>query len=403
MLSSRSQSEVFAAPIKLEIVRRNLQALLHRLRWSDADASTPLLGASAQPIYDVWIHENELAVATANTILKLSLVEIGKADIIIVLYTGEAGSAADDRDIGICHAELLEAVARRGDVVYIIELAPLVGSSAAAAPLSKRDKAFQTYVNGLGVFRVQVRDEAQLQAAAVALLHQAVAQLVRRGASGGRRRDRGQPLDWGRLDLAQRRRSMRAALATALESDAAESPGTASRILLAGHALSVRIDAIPDALSVAAAREMVGQPFQRDHLLIDTAREDAPGIVHLIACHRGVTETQAKKMLGTSDAMAIASDFGVYAADHVQQIQIFFLAQCADAGAVAIALRRLNEWLAQFGEIQRVVARAKGRQQILRAVHEALQVARSEAFPITDSEQSTKSAAKSRRSQPRKI
>ena len=35
-------------------------------------------------------------------------------------------------------------------------------------------------------------------------------------------------------------------------------------------------------------------------------------------------------MLGTPDAMSVASDFGVYAADHVQKIQVVFLAQCSD-------------------------------------------------------------------------
>ena len=54
-----------------------------------------------------------------------------------------------------------------------------------------------------------------------------------------------------------------------------------------GDALAVRIDAIPAALSVAAARERVGQPFMVDHrhaMALD--QNSLPGVLHIIACHR---------------------------------------------------------------------------------------------------------------------
>ncbi len=371
MLSSRSRSSAFADPaIPLETLRRNLQALLHGLRWAHPSVKGALPLFCEQPIFEVWIHENERAKSTARNTFELSLEEVREADIILVLYTGEAGSAASDEQIGICHAELQDAVAKRGDVVHVIELIPLANSH------KSRDQRFRAYVDSLSAFRLKASNEAELQASVVQLLHKAVANLVRRAASGGRRRDRGSALDWGRLDLAERRRSICTALAAELGIDAVESVGAIAQVVLADRKLSVRIDAIPDVLSVAAARELVGQPFHRDHLLTDSLSADAPGIVHIIACHRGVTETQAKKMLGTSDAMAIASDFGVYAADHVQQIQLFFLTQCADAGAVGIAVRRIHEWLAQAGEIERVVNRALGRKMILQAVQQAREVTR---------------------------
>lgn len=97
-----------------------------------------------------------------------------------------------------------------------------------------------------------------------------------------------------------------------------------------------------------------------------------PGIVHVIACYRGVTARQASAMIGTPDAITVASDFGIYAADHVQQIQMFFLAQCADEAAVGVNVRRLEEWLQQTGEIRRVLQRAHGRAKILRTINEAM-------------------------------
>jgi hypothetical protein len=97
-------------------------------------------------------------------------------------------------------------------------------------------------------------------------------------------------------------------------------------------------------------------------------KHDVAGIVHVIACHRGVTDTQATRILGTADVMTVASDFGVYAADHVQKIQMVFLSQCSDETAVALAVRKFREWLVQSREESRVVERAGSRRRILNAV-----------------------------------
>jgi len=371
MLSSRSMSSVFSSSVTLTDVRKRLQAHLHALRWSSADARE---AHHTDPIFDVWIHEPATEDASRNT-FELSLREIQRADIILVLYTGEAGSANDDEQIGICHAELREALARRGDVVHLIELQPL------ATTTLPRDLAFRDYIAGLSLFHTMVKNEAELQVAAVRLVHKAVAELVHRGASGGRRRDHGHAMNWSRLDLTARQSAMRQALAKALDvqgdsKSAADRDTQVCRVELAGVPLACRLDAIPDALTVAAARERVGQPFLRDHLHVAHLDDDLHGIVHIIACHRGVTERQASAMLGTPDAIAVASDFGVYAADHVQQIQLFFLAQCMDESAIGVAVRRLNQWLAETGEIERVVARARGRRRILTAVVEAGRIVR---------------------------
>ncbi len=366
MVSSRSLSRVFEDTVPLADLRRRLQTLLHGLRWAGGDGADLPHRSDGQPVFDVWIHEKETGRASQRRTFELSLDEIRRADIVIVLYNGEAGSAKQDDAIGICHAELQEAVARRGDVVYIVETLPT------AAAKTPRDKRFQEYVGSLDLFRTQVRNEAELQDAILQLLHQAVAQLVKRGAAGSRRRDRGQALEWGRLDLAERQLSMRRALALELGVIESDNSPQAPVIALAGTTLRSRIDAIPDALTVAAARERVGQPFLQDHRAMAGNQNGPPGIVHVIACYRGVTARQASAMIGTPDAITVASDFGIYAADHVQQIQMFFLAQCADEAAVGVNVRRLEEWLQQTGEIRRVLQRAHGRAKILRTINEAM-------------------------------
>ena len=133
------------------------------------------------------------------------------------------------------------------------------------------------------------------------------------------------------------------------------------------------VDAIPAALGVAAARELVGQPFLRDHECAQALKASgAAGPLHLVACHRGVTETQALRMLGTPDAVAVSSDFGVFVADRVTQVQIALLAYCLDESAVQAAVRRWREWLDTSGEQESIARRARARAKIVAAIADGL-------------------------------
>lgn len=373
MISSRSLSRVFDG-VLLSEVRQRLMAFLEGIRWQgqanlQGENSVGCLVGRDQALFDVWIHERDVGTSADSSILEMSLHKIDWADIILVLYTGEAGSAHRSDEIGICHAEMQEALARRRELVVIVDLLPL------STKAGGRDMAFRNYVNLLEVPRKQVQDEASLHHCVAELLQERISSLVRRGGTAGsRKRDRGQALDWNRLDMTARQNEMRSALIRNLSAERIDSASDQAVPLHLvelsdRQKLAVRIDAIPAALTVPAARERVGQPFMQDHLHAPALeRNKAPGVVHLIACHRGVTETQATRMLGTPDAMSVSSDFGVYAADHVQKIQIVFLAQCGDETATALAVRRFREWLVQSGEEPRLVERAESRSRILKAI-----------------------------------
>jgi hypothetical protein len=372
MISSRSLTRVFdACPLKE--VRLRLQAFLQGIRWTGHAPGTGPSSASSlvgrdQALFDVWIHENDAGRAADKSTLAVSLEEIDKADIIVVLYTGEAGSVEADAPIGICHAELREALARRPEIVSIIGLEPL-------QPIkSERDRAFRRYIESQSLYRRRVDDEATLYDAVAELLQQRVSVLVRRGAMVGvRKRDRGPALDWNRLDLAARRDAMRIALARQLQAEEFGLIKGREQLHLVrlpdGQSVAARLDAIAAALTVAVARESVGQPFLRDHIQASTLKEnDIPGVVHLIACHRGISESQAVRILGTPDAISVSSDFGVYIADHVQKIQLVFLAQCSDETSTALAVRLFREWLIQSGEGLRIVERSRSRRRIILAI-----------------------------------
>lgn len=352
MLSSRAMTPVFGGE-PLTTLRQALKAQLEGVR----------IGGH-QP-FEVWIHEDDPAPA-GRSILEGSLDEISRADVVLVLYTGEAGSAEADGGIGICHAELQEALARRRDVVSVIALDPLV------PPAAERDRQFQAFVTRRRLIHTRVQDRDGLFDNALRLLLQRFVELAKRGARpSGRRVDQGAALDWARLDLPGRAAAMREALVEALGGDAVEQGVlyTLNTSGLAPARLLLRVDAIPAALGVAAARERVGQPFYTDHLCAGLLEaEGAIGPIHLVACHRGVTESQALRLLGTSNAVAVASEFGVFAAEDVMQTQVVLLAQCVDAGAVMLALRRFLEWLDREGEAANLLRRARARQAIVRAI-----------------------------------
>src|SRR5688500_4073684 len=311
MISSRSASAVFG-DTPLSDVRARLRTHLEDL------------ALAGNRVFDVWIHELDVAPAAHRSILEGSLEQVAKADIVLVLYTGEAGSAADGAEIGICHAELREALARRREVVTMIALEPI------AAPRDPKDRAFQAFVTRQQLLWQRARDEAELFEVATRVVHQRVAELATRGASLGTGGvDRGPALDWARLEPAQRGRAMRHALRDALGGVETEAGGDVRVATLLESPLLFRLAAAPAPLTNSAVRERIADALRRDHLLapqLDSER--AAGPVHLVACHRGVTEAQALRLVGSPDAIAIASDFGVLAADEITKLQVVLLARC---------------------------------------------------------------------------
>lgn len=353
MFSSRALSPVFGGE-RLTDLRLELKARIEGIRIGE------------HQLFEVWIHEDDPEPA-GKTILEGSLEEIAKADIVLVLYTGEAGSADRGSEIGICHAELQEALTHRRDVVSVISLEP------AFPAVEHRDKVFQQYVAARRLIHTRVADRDALFDAALRLVLQRAVELAKRGARpAGRRVDQGAALDWARLDLPRRAEAMRAALVEALDGEVAEDGVVLSDLGLPGLAparLLLRVEAIPAALGVAAARERVGQPFYQDHdYAALLAEADSVGPVHVIACHRGVTESQALKLLGTSNAVAVASEFGVFAAEDVMQTQLVLLSHCVEEGAVRLGLRRFREWLEREGEAANLLRRARARRGIVEAI-----------------------------------
>lgn len=354
---------MFSTQDRLTTVRKQLQSYLQSLRWSVA--GQPI--GRHDPIFDVWIHEDETGVPADRSTLELSLDEVDRADVVVVLYDGQAGSVAAGTGMGICHAELQQAVERRRDIVFMVRLVPL------CKDVPPQDQAFRDFVDSLNLYQKDASNQDELHDVVAQMLQNTVARLAVRGSRAATRKlDRGQALQWNSLNLTDRQTQMRLALAHYLgakEVKASVDPTVFQWAMPGGAVVLARLDAIPAAVSQPAAREMVGQPFLRDHLLAPAlASSETSGPIHIIACHRSITESQVAKMLGTTDSMVVASDFGIYATDHVQKIQLVFLAKCSDATATGLVVRRFLEWLDQSGEGKRIAQRAESRQRILAAV-----------------------------------
>ncbi|WP_262137025.1 DUF4062 domain-containing protein [Pseudomonas sp. Marseille-Q5117] len=318
-------------------------------------------------LFEVWINEDAPPADAMDDSWDTCLQAVRDCDVMLVLSNGNAGWANRAGDIGICHAEYMEGLATTRGKVRLIAM-PNIPVAEGQEAETARNKLFQDFVSLQTPFRGgTVSTVEQLRTRVHEALLDALVVLAQRGvtAAASTRFDMGQALDWTRLDFRQRKRAMEAVLLRALTGTDAPSSETAVVVPIAGAKVAVLVHAIPAAFSVAAARELVGKPFLRDHLYAD-ALKTAVGPLHLIACHRGATETQATALLGFADATVVSGSFGIFVADDVQKVQFAFLAYCRDESQTRHALQRFMEWLGQTGEADILAKRAASRAKIVR-------------------------------------
>ncbi|HDS1819674.1 TPA: DUF4062 domain-containing protein [Pseudomonas putida] len=320
-------------------------------------------------VFEVWINEDAPPADGVQDSWDACLQAVRDCDVLLVLSNGNAGWASGEGDIGICHAEYMEGLATtRGKVRFIAMPTIPVGDGRGAE--AARNQRFQDFIAQQTPFRGGlVCTVEQLRTRVREALFDALVVLTQRGvtAAASSRFDMGQALDWTRMDFRQRKRAMETVLLQALSGGKAPVSETFAVVPIAGVNIAVLAHAIPAALTVAAARELVGKPFLRDHEHADLLK-NAQGPLHLIACHRGATQTQATALLGFPDATVVSGPFGVFVADEVQQVQFAFLANCRDASQTRHALQRFREWLEQTGEAQRLAKRAASRAKIVKVI-----------------------------------
>jgi hypothetical protein len=324
-------------------------------------------------VFEVWINEVAPPGGGAWDSWETCLNAVKDCDILLVLYNGNAGWAGEAGDIGICHDELSTAYSTAPGKVRLLAL-PLIAADKSAA--GQRNQRFQEYVTTMTPFRGgEISSVEDLEQRAFEALSDAVVNLTQSGVleAGRGKGDTGQALDWNRMNFVERQAAMVSVLRDAISkrSNAKEAKGNLY-VTLDGREILFMAEAIPAAMSVAAAREMVGQPFLKDHEHAPALSKDRGGPVHLIGCHKTVSESQAMKLLGFPDATVVTTPFGVYVADKVQKIQLVLMANCLDEANTRQRVQRFFEWLRQTGEGKLLAQRAAARARIVTSIAKEL-------------------------------
>jgi hypothetical protein len=329
-----------------------------------------LLGDGLKP-FQVWINEDEGGGDQSYRVWDRCLRQARMADIILVLYNGNSGWAGTG-GVGICHAELQHALAKNPRKVRVVQLEPLLKPGRGED--GRRHRLFQDYVKRQHLMTEVVKPGEEIFKKCRRALFRAVVEMTKYAA---RDNTRGaittDALSWSEMSFRRRRDEMVKSLCAGLMN----SPGAERSVGKKGHAfIRVRDEsvlflchAVPAAMSIPSAREMFGQPFLDDYRYTEHLGERHAGPVHVVACHRTVTESQAIKQLGFPDATVVSLPFGVYVADNVQKIQLVFLANCRDDTATREGVKRFFDWLEQTEEEEvRLAQRAASRRNIIGAI-----------------------------------
>ena len=355
MISSKNEEEFPSGGVKLSEIRKELKQELEDLE------------VFGKKLIKVWINEDQPAQSGDKDSWDVCMQAAVDSHILIVLYGGIAGWTSANSNIGICHAELREGYEHAPAKVHLIKLKGHLDGSAEDTP----DGLFQRYVEERNLFRTEVSDKDELKTAVKEAVRIAILDLAKLGLKEASKGQfyMGQALDWSELSFDDRRVKIAEVLRKSmLNRQNSKTLGDHPIIKINNEDILVVPDAIPAALSIGAAKELVGQPFLQDYKLSKKLKKNMGGPIHIIGCNKNVTETQAMKILGFPDAAVINAPFGVFVADNIQKIQIAFIANCRDESSTRYGLQRFFKWIEQAKEDIRISKRAMARARITNAI-----------------------------------
>lgn len=357
MLSSRSSDKVMLQGKlqEMSVLRRAIKAQLESLKMGEVS------------FFKVWIHEDDPFQPGDADSWEKCMENARKADLVLVLYNGACGWAMDRQQfhdrIGVCHAEMHEALTRAPSKVRAIMLPEV------KAKKKSPDAMFQEYFKRQNILGAQVSIGEEALAAVQSTALAALLSLARQGVGESAKGKfyAGDALTWSRLDFNERRRLTIRTMTKFLQGRGGRPIPKLDNIIalkIQGEHVAFVCDCIPASMSVAAARELVGQPFLIDHQIAKKLPNEIAGPVHLIACQKSVSESQALRQLGFPDAVLVVAPFGVYVADDVQKVQMVFVANCRDETTTQHRVQRFLEWLSQEREDRFLAKRAAARRRI---------------------------------------
>jgi hypothetical protein len=285
-------------------------------------------------------------------------------NIIIILYNGEAGWGISNSANGICHEEFLVAMNEFSGMTYAMSLSDLF-TLPVQGPEKKRNDAFAAdmgrsfrHIESLTAKTTEELKDIILTQIKGYLLDAISKSFETRKQIVAGSTEFGETLDWSKLNYSERRSVMH----IHLKSNFDLLPGL-EKVIKAFHT-------VPDNMSVADARNMIGRPFIKEHDLIKR-RNEVHGVIHLIAVYGNATEVQVKSLVGYPDLTVIKGTFGYYLWEKNTQIQILFLTKCINSQTIKTRLTQLINWFNGSAELPKIVNRAKARYLILDAINRA--------------------------------
>ncbi len=365
MLSSRCRDKFLlkGMQLPLSVLRKEIKAAVEAIKFAD------------KQLFEVWIHEDETGGHSWDRCMSCAR----RCDIFLVLYNGNAGWDGENGKterlgdyVGICHAEFDEAFHRSPDKVRAIRLLPLIQAQPGDA-----NAKFQSYFDRQNLNSPEATKGEEVIEKAKEAVIASLMKLARRGigVNGKGSFYAGKALEWTRLDFEHRRKATIEVVMDLLAGRSAQSEADEGNVILRvmnGQKLAFRCDCVPSSMTTSGARELVGQPFLRDWKTMDKMSKVVAGPVHIIACHKSITESQAIKQLGFPDAVVVSAPFGVYIADRVQCIQMVFISNCRDETSTRRGVQHFFQWLSEQQEEANLVARAISRRKICSVMAEEI-------------------------------
>ena len=137
--------------------------------------------------------------------------QVDDADVVLVLYNGNAGWTASSSGVGICHGELKRALDTALAKVRLIQLG---SGDEVKAPKGSTNDRFRTFVETQGLFRREAGTVDDLLAVAKQAVLHGFADLVGLGGREARkgRFYTGDALEWSKLDFMRRQEAIRGVL-----------------------------------------------------------------------------------------------------------------------------------------------------------------------------------------------
>lgn len=352
MISSRNNSEFDG--VNLSVVRKDLKKKIEEEK------------IFSKELFKVWINEDNPSLDTTQTTWNRCLKESRDKDIVIVLYNGESGWTVDEDDsIGICHAEMLVAMNSSMEKVYLIDISgDNIGSE-------EKDFKFKEFIDQSQIWKKIVSNQNELEEEIYKTMTELIYSQIKRGLrSASKATNLGQHLVWKRMNYDVRSNKIKKSIKSVsrfatLDDGYVEYDDNGQKILF-------KIHAIPDSVSISAAKEKVGQPFLNDFMMKEKLANRA-GPIHIIGCYKTITEAQVRKIMGFPDVILIKDEFGIYVADKIYKIQMVFLEKCVGESETIHAVERFFDWLYRSGESVFFIKRASDRKEIVEKIAEKME------------------------------